>query len=171
MNIDCEYPFTAEQFNELNQEERQVILAVADYLTSTTPEITDQGLSGALNLMKPTEGCVPEDEADEDPVEPIRRKFAAVYRTAIELAEAELKQKGFKKPEQFNFALVIDASFEHATQLTIVDPDKPICYLYEWRKAWNFQFASLAELAKAVLAAKAALVNKVMEVNAKQVAS
>jgi hypothetical protein len=165
MNIDCEYPFTAEQFNELNQEERQVILAVADYLTGTNLEITDQGLSEALNLMKPTEGSIPPDEADEDPVEPIRRKFAAVYRTAIELAEAELKQKGFTRPEQFNFCLVIDASFEHATQLTIVDGKKPICYLYEWRKAWHFQFADLAELAKAVLAAKATLVNRVVEFN------
>jgi hypothetical protein len=170
MNIDCEYPFTAEQFNELNQEERQVTLAVADYLTSTTPEITDQGLSEALNLMKPTTGSVPPEELDEDPVATVRRKFAAVYQTAMELAEAELKQKGFKKPEQFNFALVIDACYEHATSLAIVDVKKPICYLYEWRKAWHFQFADLGELAKAVLSAKATLVNRVVEFSAKNVA-
>jgi hypothetical protein len=110
MKNDTEYPFTAVQFNALSEEERQAALAIADYLTGSKVDISDEARSETLNLMKPTEGCVPEDEVDEDPVGPIRRKFAAVYRTAIELAEAELQQKGFKKQEQFNFCLVIDAS-------------------------------------------------------------
>jgi hypothetical protein len=165
MKIDTEYPFTAVQFNSLSEEESKAILAVADYLNGSTIKISDEELSEALNLMKPTQGCVTQEEADEDSVSPIRRKFAAVYRTAIELAEAELTQKGFEKPEHFNFCLIIDASFEHATQLSIVDPEKPICYLYEWCKAWHFQFATLADLAKEVLSAKATLVARVMELN------
>jgi hypothetical protein len=51
----------------------------------------------------------------------------------------------------------------------VLDYDKPLCYLHEWAKAWNFQFASLAELAGAVLTAKNALVNKVTELNAKEI--
>ena len=56
MKNDTEYPFTAAQFNALNEEERQAVLAVAEYLTSTTTSITDEELSTALNLMKETEG-------------------------------------------------------------------------------------------------------------------
>lgn len=161
----AEYPFTAAQFTALSEEDRQTVLAVAEYLTGSNTEISDESLSEALNLMKATDGCVPQEEIDEDPVAPIRRKFAAVYQTAMELAEAELTQKGFKKREHFNFSLIIDASFEHATQLCIVDYDKPICYLHEWCKAWHFQFAMLADLAKEVLAAKTALVNRATEIN------
>jgi hypothetical protein len=69
----AECPFTAAQFTALTAVEREVILAVADYLTGSTIEITDEGLSEALNLMKETEGCVPQEEVDEDPVAPIRR--------------------------------------------------------------------------------------------------
>src|SRR5260370_6703786 len=114
MKTDTEHPFTAVEFNGLSEEERQAVLAVAEYLTGSKVDISDEALSEALNLMEPTEGCVPQEEVDEDPVAPIRRKFAAVYQTAAELAESELKQKGFKKGEQFNFCLTIDASFEHA---------------------------------------------------------
>jgi hypothetical protein len=169
MKNDTEYPFTAAQFNALNEEERQAVLAVAEYLTSSTTAITDEDLSTALNLMRETEGCVPQEEIDNDLVAPIRRKFAAVYQMAMELAEAELKQKEFKDRQHFNFCLVIEPSYEDTTHVAVVDYDKPICYLHEWSKAWHFQFADLAELAKAVLAAKTALVNKVTEVNAKEV--
>jgi len=87
MKIDTEHPFTVAQFNALNQEDRQAILAVVDYLTGSKVDISDEALSEALNLMKPTEGCVPLEEVDDDPVAPIRRKFAAVYQPAMELAE------------------------------------------------------------------------------------
>ena len=95
MKQDNEYPFTAAQFHALNEEERQVVLAVAEYLTSSMIDISDEQLSEALNLMRPAAGCVPSEETDEDLLNPIRRKFAAVYQTAMELAEAELKQRGF----------------------------------------------------------------------------
>ena len=158
-----EYPFTAAQFNALTEEERRAVLAVAEYLTSSMIDISDEQLSEALNLMKPCEGCVPCEEVDDNLLNAVRRKFAAVYQTALELAEAELKQRGFEARKQFNFSLVIDSSYEHLTRTAIVDHDRPICYLHEWSKAWHFQFADLAELARPVISAKVALVNKVTE--------
>src|SRR5713226_8944053 len=119
--------------------------------------------------MKETEGCVPQEEIDENLLALIRRKFAAIYQTAMEMAEAELKTKGLKERQHFNFCLVIEPSCEDTTHVAVVDYDKPVCYLHECSKAWHFQFANLAELAKAVLTAKTALVKKSMEVNAKNI--
>ena len=51
MKNETEYPFTAAQYNALGEAERQAVLAVAEYLTSSTTEITDEDLSMALNLM------------------------------------------------------------------------------------------------------------------------
>jgi hypothetical protein len=93
------------------------------------------------------EGCVPQEEVDGDLLAPVRRKFAAVYQTAMELAEAELRKQGLKERQHFNFCLVIEPSYEDTTHVAVVDYDKPICYLHEWSKAWNLQFANLAELA------------------------
>jgi len=162
------YPFTAAQFNALTEEERKAVLAVAEYLTSSTIDISDEDLSEALNLMKPAAGCVPSEEADGDLLNTVRRKFAAVYQTAMELAEAELKQRGFKPRKHFNFSPVIEPSYEDTTRVAIVDYDRPMCYLHEWSKAWHFKFANLAELAGAVLSTKVALVSKVMEFNPKE---
>jgi len=167
MTAEIEHPFTAAQFHALTEDERQAVLAVAEYLTSSTIDISDDQLSEALNLMKPCEGCVPSEEVDENLLNTVRRKFASIYQTAIELAEAELKQRGFETRKHFNFALVIDASYEHMTRIAIVDHNRPICYLHEWSKAWHFKFANLTELAGAVLSAKVALVNKVVEFSSK----
>src|SRR5207249_10936978 len=101
-----EYPFTAEQFNKLTEEERGAVLAVAEYLTGNTVGISDEDLSSALNLMKGSEGCVPQEEVDGDPLAPVRRKFAAAYQTAMEMAEAELRKQGLKDRQHFNFCLV-----------------------------------------------------------------
>lgn len=169
MNDDTEYPFTAAQFNSLSEAELQAVLAVAEYLSSTTTEITDEDLSMALNLMKPSEGGVPFEEIDTNVLVTVRRKFAAVYQPAMELAQAELKQKGFKERAHFNFCLVIEPSDEDTTHVAVVDYDKPVCYLHEWSKAWHFSFENLAQLAEAVLTAKANLVARVMELCKKEV--
>jgi hypothetical protein len=110
--------------------------------------------------LKKCEGCVPPEEIDGDVIATIHRKFAAVYQTAVELAQAELKNRGLNTQE-FNFCVVIDASYEDATHVVVVDRDKPFCYLQEWEKAWHFHFGSLTELAQAVLDAKTALVKNV----------
>jgi len=169
MKNDTEYPFTAAQFNALSEAERQAVLAVAEYLTSSTTEITDEELSMALNLMKPSEGCVPFEEIDMNVLVAVRRKFAAIYQPALELAETELKKTGIKEREHFNFCLIIEPSDEDTTHVAVVDYDKPICYLHEWSKPWHFSFESLAQLAEAVLTAKANLVARVMELCKKEV--
>jgi hypothetical protein len=88
MTTDTEYPYTAEQFHSLTDEERQAVLAVAEYLTSSMIDISDEQLSEALNLMKPAEGCVPTDEPEEELLHTIRRKFAAVYQTGWSLRKS-----------------------------------------------------------------------------------
>src|SRR5258708_35507869 len=127
---DPEHPFTAAQFNALSEEERQAVLAVAEYLTSSTTDITDDDLSTALNLMKETEGCVPQEEIDENLLALIRCKLAAIYQTAMEMTEAELKTKRLKERQHFNFCLVIDTSCEDTTQLSGADYDQPFRYLH-----------------------------------------
>jgi hypothetical protein len=161
MKTKSKYPFTAKQFKALTEEERQAVLAVAEYLTSSTTKISNEGLSAALNMMKESEGCVPYEEAGDDLLAAVRRRFAALYNTAMELAEAELKQRGFVERKHFNFCLVIEPSCDDTTHVTIVDYDQPICYLHECSKAWHLGFKDLAELAGAVLATKAGLVKKV----------
>jgi hypothetical protein len=169
MKTESEYPFTAEQFRALTEEQCQAVLAVAEYLTSHTTEITDEDLSMALNIMRVGQGSVPDEEIDTDLLQAVRRKFAAVYQTAMELAEAQLKKQGLKDRQDFNFCLVIEPSYEDATHIAVVDYDRPTCYLLEWSKAWHFCFENLAELADAVLTAKAAMVGRVMELNKKEV--
>jgi len=163
MKPQCEYPFTARQFEALAEEGRRAVQAVAQYLTGSAIERSDQALSDALNLMKPSEGCVPSEEVGDDLLTSVRRKFAAVYQAAIELAEAELRKRGLERRRHFNFCLVIEPSYEDATHVVIVDYDKPICYLHEWNKAWHVGFSSLAALAKAVLSAKTIVVRRVKD--------
>jgi|ERR1051325_1523423 hypothetical protein len=165
MKTESEYPFTAQQFHALTEEERLAVLAVAEYLTSSTIDYSDEDLSNALSLMKKTRGCVPSEEAGDDLLASVRRKFGAVYQVAIELAETELKRRGFKARKDFNFCLVIEPSCEDTTHVVIVDYDQPICYLHQWKKPWHLGFGSLVELAGAVLSARVALVNKVEELN------
>ena len=147
----------------MSQEQHQAVLAVADYLTGEKLETTDEGLSEALNILRVCQGCVPGEEADEGLLQAIRRKYAAIYGAAVELAKAELTRRQWKEREHFNFRLVIDPSGD-TTQVAVIDCDKPTHYLYESSKAWHVGFETLAELAEAVLSAKAALVAKVEKI-------
>src|SRR5438034_4157199 len=164
MKTDIEYPFTAEQYRSLTPEQRRAIEAVAEYLSAESlPEetnLTDEEITNTFNLLKPCEGCVPNEEAGEDLLNTIRKKFGAVYEVGMELAEAELKRS---KINDFNFCLVTDASYEDATHVAILDDDKPFSYLHQWTKAWHLGFATLMELAEAVLQVKEQLVEKVVE--------
>src|SRR5438094_10580378 len=74
MKEKSEYPFTVEQFNKLTEEERGAVLAVAEYLTGSIIDVSDENLSAALNLMKESEGCVPKEEVDGDALAPVRRR-------------------------------------------------------------------------------------------------
>jgi hypothetical protein len=164
MKTDIEYPFTAEQCRAVTAEQRRVIEAVAEYLSGSSlaggTDLTDEEITSTFNLLKPGDGCVPSEEAGEDLLNTIRRKFGAVYEVGMELAEAELKEK---KLTDFNFCLVTDPSYEDATHIAVLDYDKPICYLHEWTKAWHLGFETLGDLAEAVLQVKKQLVAKVVE--------
>ena len=157
-----EYPFTVDQYKALTPEQRQVVEAVADYLSGasvpTGNNLTDEEITSTFNLLKPCEGPVPPEEVDGEPLIVIRKKFGAVYEVGLELAEAELKQKNYS---DFRFCMVVDPSYDDATHVAIVDYDKPICHLHEWIKPWNLSFESLAELAEAVLSVKNRLVEKI----------
>jgi hypothetical protein len=84
----------------------------------------------------------------------------------MEPAEAELKAK---KITDFNFCSIIDPSYQNATHIAIVDWDKPTCYLHAWIKAWHMSFATLPELADAVLLVKKQLVEKVTAFTKKEI--
>ena len=94
---ETEYPFTADQLKALTKPQRQAIEAVAEYLTGNTltANQTDEEISGTFNLLKPCKGCVPSEEAGEDLLNAIRKKFGAVYQVGMELAEGELKQRNY----------------------------------------------------------------------------
>lgn len=169
MKTDTEYPFTAEQFNALTEPQRQAIEAVAECLTGNTlspADRTDEEIASTFNLLKTCAGCVPSEEAGEDLLNTIRKKFGAVYQVGLELAEAELKEK---KITGFNFCLVTDPSYEDATHIAVLDYDQPVCYLHEWTKAWHLGFETLEDLADAVLLVKKHLVEKVIEFTRKEV--
>jgi hypothetical protein len=168
MKTDTEYPFTAEQLNALTTPQRQAIEAVAEYLTGNTftANQTDEEITNTFNLLKSCAGCVPSEEAGEDLLNTIRKKFGAVYQVGLELAEAELKEK---KITGFNFCLVTDPSYEDITRVAIVDYRKPLCYLHDWGKAWHLGFETLRDLADAVLLVKKNLVEKVIESSRKDI--
>jgi hypothetical protein len=119
--------------------------------------------------MKKSEGCVPREEIGDDVLQPIRRKFSAVFEIAIELAEAELEKRGLKPHTDFNFCLVIDPSFDADTHVVVFDYDRPVCYLHEWCEARDFSFSDVSKLAKAVLTAKDTLVQKVEQFTKKEI--
>jgi hypothetical protein len=168
MKTDTEYPFTAEQFNALTEPQRQAIEAVAEYLTGNTfpANQTNEEITGTFNLLKTCAGCVPSEEASEDLLNTIRKKFGAVYQVGLELAEAELKEKNITG---FNFCLVTNPSYEDITHVAIVDYAKPLCYLHDWGKAWHLGFETLGDLAAAVLLVKKNLVEKVVEFTRKEI--
>jgi len=170
MKPKSEHPFSVAQYNALTPEERQALGAVAEYLCGSNlpsgQSLTDQEINDTFNLLRACEGCVPIEEAGEDLLNTIRKKFGAVYQVGMELAEAELKEK---KITDFNFCYVTDPSYEDATHVAIVDYNKPVCYLHEYAKAWHLGFDTLAELAQAVLQAKKSLVDKVVEFTKKEI--
>ena len=118
--------------------------------------------------MTPAKSTVCSDHVLKRCVETRERlqKFGAVYQLGMELAEAELKAK---KITDFSFCYMADPSYEDATHIAVLDYNKPICYLHEWTKAWHLGFATLNDLAAAVLVVKKSLVEKVVEFTQKEI--
>ena len=165
-----ECPYTAQQWLDLDPDRQSVIRAVAEYLSAQKlPEHpTAEDLSVALNLLRPCPGCVPEEEIDDSLAPAIRRKFAAIYWTGLQLASQELQRRGHQPGQDYNLSLVIDPDHEDFTMVTVVDADKFHCFLHEGHKAWHFHFDTLADLADAVLSVRHLLVDKVTDRLAKE---
>ena len=165
-----ESPFTAQQWKVLDPERQQVIRSVAEYLSAEKlpDDPTDDNLSETLNLLRPCQGCVPEEEIDDSLAQSIRKKFAAVYWTGVQLASQELLRRGHRPGQDFNLSLVIDPDHEDFTMVTVVDADRSHCFLHDGHKAWHFHFDRLADLADAVLSVRNLLVDKVTDRLAKE---
>lgn len=143
-------PYATEQFRALSMEQQDVLRLVAESLgrdleTETPDEV--------FHHLQPCEGCVPEDEADEDLLVTIRQKFACVYGPALRLAE-EVLSRATPARGVPSFCLMIDPSYEDGSWIAVLDHDdekRPFCYLFDRHKAWHFHFESLADLAERVL--------------------
>lgn len=147
--------YTASQYRTLTTAEKAILVYVNDYLHGNKLEAqTDEEWTEAFNLMRPCSGCVPPEEIGDSVEKTIRNKFGAVYWTAAELAELELAKKDHKPRVDFSFCLVVDASFEDATHVAILDFKRPACYLHDWAKAWAFNFETLGDLVEAVITAR-----------------
>jgi hypothetical protein len=165
MKTQPEHPYTQQQWQGLDSERQQVIQSVAEYLSGEKlpDNPTDETLSETFNLLRPCKGCVPEEEIDDNLAKSIRKKFAAVYWTAVELAVKELQRQGKNSGQDFTLYLVIDPDHEDYTYVTVVDPDKGRCFLHEGHKPWHFHFDSLTQIADAILRIRNVLVRKVTE--------
>ena len=135
-----EFPYTRQQWQALNPERRQIIRAVADYLSGE--KLPDDPSNETLNLLRPCTGCVPEEEIDEL-TGTIRKKFTAIYWTGLELASRELQRFGHQPGQDYNLSLVIDPDHEDFTMVVVVDADRGNWYLHEGHKAWHFNFDTL----------------------------
>lgn len=165
MQIQTLSPFTRKQYDLLTEEQRTVLDPVAEYLKGETltrlVNPTDEELSEIFNLLKVSCGCVPEEEIGDQVSSAIRKKFSAVYQTALTLAEAELRERKLKPLKDYNFCLVVEP--EDVTHIVIIDSTRPLCYLHEERKAWHFHFETLSALAEEVLRVKKHLVEQFLQ--------
>ena len=164
MQSPLEHLYTTQQFESLGGEQKEALQAVAEYLTGSPlpQDLASEELSSTFNLLRPVAGCLPAEEVDDNLAKSIRRKFCSVFQVGLELAEAELKRQQFKEPDHYSFCLLVEADWEDATHVVILDYRKPVLYLHEWRKAWHFQFETLAQLADEVLRVKNLLVQQVI---------
>jgi hypothetical protein len=149
--------YTETQYNSLSPDEQKILHEVATHLTGEPITPDDESLQSTFNILRPCEGCLPDEEIGDDLLADIRRKFACVYYTAIERAENELKTRGLHLHDDFSFCLVIDPCYENSTHVAVVDlwPDiRPFCYFHDYAKAWHFSFASLKDIAHEVTRAE-----------------
>ena len=162
MTEDLAYDFSAPHFAALSDQEREALQKVAENITGErlkSPD--DETLNETFNLLRPCEGCLPEEAIGDNLLIDIRGKFACVYYAAVELAEARLAEQGCRGVDQVAFCLVIDPSYEDATHIAVVDyqeVERHFCYYHTYWKAWHFSFASLKAVAEEVLNTRDAIV-------------
>src|SRR5947209_3191751 len=138
MITQIETPYTAEQVQALTSVQREVLEAVAEYLSGSS--LPEEEFHLAFNLLRTCKGCGPSEETGEDLLNRIRSKFGAVYEVGMELAEAELNRNNIA---DFTFCFVMDPRYEDASHIVILDYNKPVCYLHESIKAWQMGFDTL----------------------------
>lgn len=158
MTADIETPYTKAEYETLNDEEKRALRNVAERLSPEAwDECDDETLSATFNVLRPCDGCLPTEEIGEQLLLDIRRKFACIYTAAVELAEEQLKEKGYREFEHFVFCLDIDPSYEDTTHVAILDLEhdkRPFCYFHDYCKAWHFEFESLKDIAEEVIRAR-----------------
>jgi hypothetical protein len=167
MNTQTEFFYTRSQFEPLSPEQKAatdaLFLYIGGHTLSGQADCDDERVHEYLNIFRPVEGCIPEEEIEDDLTESVRRKFSFLLSAACQWAERELVTKGKRLHEDFNFCLLIDASVTDCTHVSMIDYDKSIVYLHEWTKAWHYHFESIAAVADEMLRIKNLLVKKVME--------
>ena len=162
-----EFPFTRAQWEALNPAQRKALNTVAQQLNgyplTVGTDLSDEALSAELNLLKQTTGAVPDEELGGEIHRAIRQKFAVIYASAMQLAEAHLKRRGCPPSERFGFFLLIDATPDDETEVAVIDRYQPHLYLHDSEQAEAFQFATLGEIAERVLALRDELVAAVQQ--------
>jgi hypothetical protein len=156
-----DHDYSSEHYATLSEMERVALQAVATHLTGERLDPTDAVmLELTFNILRPCDGCVPEEEIGEDLLEDIRRKFTCIYYTAVERVEADLKAEGLHFFDDFSFCLVTDPCYQDSTHVAVVDLQteiRPFCYFHEYTKAWHFSFANLQDIATEVLRAQSTI--------------
>src|SRR5882724_6968514 len=109
--------YTEAQYNSLTPAEQKILHEVATHLTAEPIPVDEESLQITFNILRPCDGCIPEEELGEDLLADIRRKFACVYYTAIERAENQLTTRGLRFHDDFSFCLVIDPCYENSTHV------------------------------------------------------
>jgi len=169
-----DHDYSPAHYASLTELEQAVLQAVATHLTGERLDPADaEMLELTFNILRPCDGCVPEEEVGEDLLENIRRKFTCIYYTAVERAEVGLKANGLHFFDDFSFCLVTDPCYQDTTHVAVVDlqPEiRPFCYFHEYTKAWQFSFASLKDIAAEVLRAEAIIISTFRSLNAARIA-
>src|SRR6266481_127499 len=149
-----DHDYSPAHYATLSELEQTVLQEVATHLTGEPVDPADaDGLALTFNILRPCDGCLPEEEIGEDLLEDIRRKFSCIYYTAVERVEVNLTAEGLRFYDDHSFCLVTDPCYQDSTHVAVVDlrPEiRPFCYFHEYTKAWHFSFASLKEITQEV---------------------
>src|SRR4051812_39735351 len=97
MNIQTEFFYTRSHFGSLSPQHKEAIdaffLYVGGHTLSGRPDCEDESINEELNIFRPVEACIPDEEIDDDLTESVRRKFSCMYSAALQWAERELIRK------------------------------------------------------------------------------
>lgn len=170
MTPDRTYDYSVASFATLSPKEQQALQDVSMQLTGERldPEALEEIWEATFYILSPCDGCLPEEEIGDDLLADIRRKFACIYWSAIEGASRRLSARNFRLHDHFSFCLVIDPSFDDATNVAVIDRDldaRPYCYLHEDAKAWNVSFPTLRDIAVEVLRIEAVIFSRFLALN------